>query len=408
MIDEPVKISHSELASNKLVNEVVPTTQETPFRSPMRQEYGNWAESSSLVDASSEIPKCLASNVLAENKSEIWLSEAGMPQWFSIKLNGARRHGNIVVRSVGWYCWHAYSSNPKEVILHVSQDGCKFKMWDSFVAQQVQGVQIFCCAPINADIFEFIAFEVVSTFGGVQTYMNSIYLYSEEYSKSPENTSLVTQSGEPCHASLIDTEEKTNTTPGGNTQGSFPDHMKHGTLMLDTKGEPTSTLRGDTQDPSPEQRNQFNENEKRHGKVVWGTEVSPRWAPTTKIKSKFLSGVHLRDIEIPSLSTLVRDTANQESSVTAMEISDYGDMPNRDGNTLVESLSVENGHFSKASIRAQSAVKGDLRSYARELLEQDTVLQEIVASIQERILRRLAIQVRLKYGRIRRRVKNNQ
>lgn len=82
----------------------------------------------------------------------------------------------------------SYSTNPMHVTIHVSPDGSKFKLWDSFCAtSQAEGDQMFCCAPISSAIYPYVAFEVTKTFGGMQTYMNRIFMYSEEISNpSPQ------------------------------------------------------------------------------------------------------------------------------------------------------------------------------------------------------------------------------
>ena len=54
-------------------------------------------------------------------------------------------------------------------------------MWDTFEAtSQRKGKQIFCCAPIIVSIYPFVVLEVVRTFGGAQTYMNRVFLCTEE------------------------------------------------------------------------------------------------------------------------------------------------------------------------------------------------------------------------------------
>ena len=149
----------------------------------------NWATDelgASLVDYSSEVPGCEAENILSNTISTIWLSDEGLPQWICLSLHQIMNIRNIVLRSIGWYCWHSYSTNPKVVILHVSADGSKFKQWDTFIVKKpIKGTQLFCCAPISCAIYPFLAFEITEVFGGDQTYMNRLYLYSDEIASSP-------------------------------------------------------------------------------------------------------------------------------------------------------------------------------------------------------------------------------
>ena len=48
-----------------------------------------------------------------------------------------------------------------------------------------RGDQLFCCAPISSNIYPYVAFEVTKTFGGLQTYMNRILMFSDEIVLSP-------------------------------------------------------------------------------------------------------------------------------------------------------------------------------------------------------------------------------
>lgn len=150
----------------------------------------NWASSSlgaKLVDFSSEVQGCEAANVLEFNLPQLWLSEEGVPQWLCISLASVKAdRRNECIRTIGWHCWHPYTTNPQEVTVHVSDNGTKFKVWDTFVcSQSTKGTHLFCCAPISIRIYPFIALEVTQTFGGRQTYMNRVYFYSDEIPASP-------------------------------------------------------------------------------------------------------------------------------------------------------------------------------------------------------------------------------
>jgi hypothetical protein len=148
--------------------------------------YANYDYGVRLVDYSSEMIDCEANNVLDNKMNTIWLSGEGLPQWLCLSLVNLHNVRNIVLRTIGWHCWHPYSTNPKVVILHVSADGSKFKQWDTFYATGPQkGSQLFCCAPISCSLYPFLAFEITEVFGGNQTYMNRLYLYSEEITSSP-------------------------------------------------------------------------------------------------------------------------------------------------------------------------------------------------------------------------------
>ena len=147
----------------------------------------NFASRGKLVDFSSENIDCDAANVLnTDNISSLWLSEEGIPQWLCISFTElALTNPNLTIQTIGWYCWHAYTTNPREVTVHVSSDGSKFKVWDVLVSNDINSLMnLYCCAPINITIYPFIAFEIVKTWGSNKTYMNCVYLYSDEISSA--------------------------------------------------------------------------------------------------------------------------------------------------------------------------------------------------------------------------------
>ena len=181
----------------------------------------NWASAelgTTLVDFSSEVADCEAQNVLESSMNSIWLTEEGIPQWFCLSLAQIQKTRDIVIRTVGWHCWHPYTTNPHVVTVHVSSDGSKFKQWDTFQAASPQrGTQLFCCAPISASIYPFIAFEVTETFGGNQTYLNRLFLYSDEIATSPQVSvasagykSTITGGGDETIASKVDHSESSS------------------------------------------------------------------------------------------------------------------------------------------------------------------------------------------------------
>ena len=146
----------------------------------------NWASIEHgvrLVDFSSQVEECEAEHVLDTAVNSIWLTKEGLPQWLCFSLLDASKLQELQIKTVGWHCWHAYTTNPKSVTLHVSSDGSKFRRWDTFTVEAASDqVQLFYCAPISPKVYPYIAFEVTSTFGGDQTYLNRIYLFTDEVS----------------------------------------------------------------------------------------------------------------------------------------------------------------------------------------------------------------------------------
>lgn len=146
----------------------------------------NWAAAdlgAVVISCSSELPGCEAKNILDNDLSKIWLSEDGIPQWISMSLHSISQVEDVEVRTIGWHCWHPFVTNPREARIHVSRDGSKYRIWDSFEVESMkEGTQLFCCQPISISIYPFITLEILSTFGGPNTYINQVYLYSEEIS----------------------------------------------------------------------------------------------------------------------------------------------------------------------------------------------------------------------------------
>jgi hypothetical protein len=161
-----------------------------------------------VISCSSEKPSCEASNILLDDDSKIWLTSEELPQWIVIDFRSvkARIHKNTaIIRTIGWNCWHSYSTNPRSVRIHVSADSKHYKVWDTFEAdvdkkhQPKIGAQLFCCQPINIYYYPYLTFEILSTFGGQHTYCNQIYCFSDEIS----STSFFIPSFESPHSSFV-------------------------------------------------------------------------------------------------------------------------------------------------------------------------------------------------------------
>ena len=129
----------------------------------------NWASldlGCRLIDFSSDFEGCPPVNILDNGLQKLWLTKEHLPQWFCMCLNDLRDINGIIIRTVGWHCWHAYVTNPRVVNLHVSTDGDNFKLWDTLVApHQSGGAQLFCISPLSTTIYPYVVFEVVETFG---------------------------------------------------------------------------------------------------------------------------------------------------------------------------------------------------------------------------------------------------
>lgn len=78
----------------------------------------NWASKAcgaKIVDFSSEVEGCEATNVVDPQLPNIWLTDEKSPQWLCLSLNGNFEGQKTTIRALGWHCWHAYTTNPKTV-----------------------------------------------------------------------------------------------------------------------------------------------------------------------------------------------------------------------------------------------------------------------------------------------------
>ena len=78
----------------------------------------NWASEQAgckVIKCSSEVEGCEAKNVLEDNRF-IWLSEETLPQSIDLSLLNTTLYSQEgIIRTVGWYVWHAYTTNPHKV-----------------------------------------------------------------------------------------------------------------------------------------------------------------------------------------------------------------------------------------------------------------------------------------------------
>jgi hypothetical protein len=83
----------------------------------------NWADAdrgAAVTSCTSQVDSCRASNVLVSN-DRIWLSEETLPQSVTVSLEGVNRNSSeVIIRTIGWHCWHSYTTNPQSVVVSVS------------------------------------------------------------------------------------------------------------------------------------------------------------------------------------------------------------------------------------------------------------------------------------------------
>eukprot|EP00357_Protocruzia_adherens_P010935 CAMPEP_0114983230 /NCGR_PEP_ID=MMETSP0216-20121206/6578_1 /TAXON_ID=223996 /ORGANISM="Protocruzia adherens, Strain Boccale" /LENGTH=811 /DNA_ID=CAMNT_0002345177 /DNA_START=147 /DNA_END=2582 /DNA_ORIENTATION=- len=109
----------------------------------------------------------------------------GMPQSFTVNITKMFKRAQSF-QCFGIYCWHAYSSNPKCLELHVSSDGSNFTLWGSFTAALKSGAQYFTIDPLGVR-YHYLRVVLKGTYGANKTYLNQVFLLEENPDKKAES-----------------------------------------------------------------------------------------------------------------------------------------------------------------------------------------------------------------------------
>ncbi|CDW77626.1 UNKNOWN [Stylonychia lemnae] len=127
-----------------------------------------------IVQTSSFVNGCHPSNLFVSDQNTLWMSENGMPQTVVIDISNLKTKAKFY-QCFGFYCSHAYSSNPSLINLFVSKDGIQFKHWTSLNPVFKEGRQLFAIDPIGPS-YKYLEVVIQETFGANRTYMNQLYL----------------------------------------------------------------------------------------------------------------------------------------------------------------------------------------------------------------------------------------
>ena len=120
--------------------------------------------------------------MLIEDPQLLWLSQTGLPQMFTIECTDSKIRS---LRTFGWYCWHAYTSNPAEIRLEISQDGVDFEqIHEHFEGAKEAGLHFRGFEPpIDLGKYKYLRFRFTKTYGADRVYMNRLYLFQEPIEK---------------------------------------------------------------------------------------------------------------------------------------------------------------------------------------------------------------------------------
>ena len=139
-----------------------------------------------FIQSTSEMNGCPITNILDKEQKSIWLSEESLPQEIILHLNKSYfKYFPKKISTLGIYCWHAYSTNPKlvEILLGVNStnDYISLGNFDLGLKPGMQLLQLDEDLLLENDnkLNENIYIKIIikETFGGKRTYINNLSLY---------------------------------------------------------------------------------------------------------------------------------------------------------------------------------------------------------------------------------------
>ena len=139
-----------------------------------------------FIQSTSEMNGCPITNILDKEQKSIWLSEESLPQEIIIHINKSYfKYFPKKISTLGIYCWHAYSTNPKlvEILLGVNRtnDYISLGNFDLGLKPGMQLLQLDEDLLLENDnkLNENIYIKIIikETFGGKRTYINNLSIY---------------------------------------------------------------------------------------------------------------------------------------------------------------------------------------------------------------------------------------
>ena len=141
-----------------------------------------------FIQSTSEMNGCPITNILDKEQKSIWLSEESLPQEIIIHINKSYfKYFPKKISTLGIYCWHAYSTNPKlvEILLGVNStnDYISLGNFDLGLKPGMQLLQLDEDLLLENDnkLNENIYIKIIikETFGGKRTYINNLSIYED-------------------------------------------------------------------------------------------------------------------------------------------------------------------------------------------------------------------------------------
>ena len=146
-----------------------------------------------IIQSTSEMNGCPITNILEKDTKSIWLSEEFLPQEILLNLNkNYFKYFPKKLSTIGIYCWHAYSTNPKliEILISINKinDFISLGNFDLGLRPGMQLLQLDEDLLLNNNtnnsnnkLNENIYLKIVikETYGGKRTYINNLSIYED-------------------------------------------------------------------------------------------------------------------------------------------------------------------------------------------------------------------------------------
>lgn len=134
-----------------------------------------------VIQCSSNEKSCNPKNIIDNASKTIWLSLKGFPQSVTFDLTHLIKKPKPFFQYWGIHCWHAYSTNPKEVEIQCSADNKSFESLGHYQLHFKPGVQVFEIEQkeplMKQGMSNYFKIIVHKSCGGDRTYINQLFLF---------------------------------------------------------------------------------------------------------------------------------------------------------------------------------------------------------------------------------------
>ena len=195
-----------------------------------------------FIQSTSEMNGCPITNILEKEQKSIWLSEESLPQEIILHINKDYfKYFPKKFSTIGVYCWHAYSTNPKllEILLGVNSTN-NFISLGNFDLGLKPGMQLLQLDEdllldnnenkLNENIY--IKIIIKETFGGKRTYINNLSLYEDIDLSTINLKSIQEVNDEEDNSVVYLRESRSKNNLKKNKKGTMINNNNNGNILL--------------------------------------------------------------------------------------------------------------------------------------------------------------------------------